>query len=58
MPAVVEQRAVAFAQAGHLLHHVSKLVDVELRDRRHLSDLLFSVLVVRLRVVLVVNVGN
>ena len=31
--AVVEQRAVAFAQAVHLLHHVGELRDVECGDR-------------------------
>ena len=28
--AVVEQRPFAFAQGGHLFHHVGKLIDVEL----------------------------
>ncbi len=53
--AVVEQRAVAFPQAGHLVDHVGKLVDVEFRDRGHLRDLLRVVVVVGLGVVLVVE---
>ena len=37
--AVVEQRAVAFAEAGHLLHHVGELGDVERGDRGDFRDL-------------------
>ena len=36
--AVVEQGAVAFAQAGHLFHHVGELGDVEGGDRGDFAD--------------------
>src|SRR5262249_14923603 len=48
--AVVEQRAVAFAQAGHLLHHVGELGDVEGGDGGDLADAFTVVVVMRHRV--------
>ena len=57
-----EQRAVAFAQAVHLLHHVGELLDVEGRDRGDFADLLRLVVVMGLGVMLVVEsefrIGN
>ena len=51
--AVVEQGAVAFAQAVHLFHHVGELGDVEGGDRGDLPDLLGFVVVMGLGVMLV-----
>ncbi len=53
--AVVEQRAVAFPQAVHLLHHVGELRDIECRDRGDLADLFRLVVVMSLGVMLVVE---
>ena len=50
--AIVEQRAIAFLQAVHLLHHVRELRDVEGRDRGDFIDLVFFVVVMRLRMML------
>ena len=46
--AVVEQGAVALAEAGHLFHHVGELIDVELGDGSDFRDLVGLVVVMRL----------